>query len=310
MSELINGFLALPMWGRSAIVLALFIGIFWLIFGKVLIRVLSLIPFLLNKLFCGLYFIIELPIDFLHSKIGGNFFEVENRMSRFAERISALLQRWYTAWRHPQKVHVALAAVFYLLLVAFVGFLPMVVNDTVSPLSAGGNFYLKQEDSFIKWLENKGWFVRDETILENSVIVQLDNTHILRNGTLEEIGLPPIEISDKAYFPIGDMVTVLDGTVEWDSATQSILFTLSGEKARLHAASGILYLNNREIVLNDKPVEKDSRVYVGGREFLELLGYRVQWFGTDRIIVISSSIDANISSSLLQKIREEISVGG
>lgn len=303
MNGLIDGFLAWPLWGRTAAVLGILIFVFWLILGKpVIIRILSVIPFLLRKLFHGFYIAIEWVASFFHKKIGSGFFDLENGMSRWGERMDFRLERWYRAWHQPQKRHVFLAIVVYLLLFLLVGVLPMAAASPDSPLKAGERAYLRCEDAFVNFLEEHGLYVSEEKVFQESLFLQIHNKNLLQNGVLLETDTSPRTVREKTYIPIRNVITLLGGTVEWESQTQSILLKIDGKELELHPATGTVYFEDREISLADRPVEIEDKIYVGVREILETLGYHVFWYGGNEIVMISKTMDFQAPDSVIEKV--------
>lgn len=95
-------FFEMPLWFRvlNVLLIAIFV---WRILGKLLLKILSIIPFTLGKVFLLLYYIIELPITKLHKEIGKAFFEVDNFVADTGAKIDGILKKWYLYWSKEYK---------------------------------------------------------------------------------------------------------------------------------------------------------------------------------------------------------------
>lgn len=56
--------------------------VFWIISGRVILWILSLLPFLARILFRRFYLLLEIPLDMLHKNSGSTFGEINNWMSQ------------------------------------------------------------------------------------------------------------------------------------------------------------------------------------------------------------------------------------
>lgn len=93
-----------PLIGCTACVHFVVVVIFGALFGRYLLRLLSIVPFLLDKFFRAVYIIIEYPIDLLHRKYGGCFCDIENFVAEAGRKIDGLMLGWYGSWRHVSGV--------------------------------------------------------------------------------------------------------------------------------------------------------------------------------------------------------------
>lgn len=156
MNALIHLFSALPLWMRASILLMFPLAI-WLLLGKSLLRVLSVIPFLIRKVFhCG-YLMLELPVSALHRKFGLFFCEMENRMSFVGAKIDLGLNRWHRAWRFPVKRYAGIAAIIYSLCVVLVA-LPGSLHIKSDWLNIGEQVFIRNESVLIQWLQEHEWY--------------------------------------------------------------------------------------------------------------------------------------------------------
>lgn len=172
-----NNFLLLPILVRAAVILAIPL-LLWFVLGRALIWCLSLIPFLLRQIFRFIYMILEIPVAVLHKKMGGSFYKIDNAFSQKGEKIDTKLCAWYNAWHNSSKRYRRIAAIIYVICVAFIG-IPPLLRVNVPFLDSVETAYFSCEDSLVKWVEERGWFDADvetalveesEKIEESSVI--------------------------------------------------------------------------------------------------------------------------------------------
>lgn len=155
-------FLSWPLWGRAALVLAAV----WLVLLLVrvpLLKLLSLIPFLLKWMFRMVYLLLEWLISLLHKLLGGVLYQVDNGLAAFGKSVDSRLERWYSAWNksdswNPYAALVSIAVFACYLFVV----LPSVLHLEEGHWQTRGWFaYLRAEDACVKWMEEQGWYAPD-----------------------------------------------------------------------------------------------------------------------------------------------------
>ncbi|RKI87773.1 hypothetical protein D7V94_20350 [Parablautia intestinalis] len=152
MKTLISHFFQADIRIRAAILIALFIMIFWWILGKVIIRLASFFPCSLKSVFRGIYLLIEAPVCWIHERVGSSFYEIDNGLSGIGKKIDTFLERWYTKWKNTVKSHIVLSIVIYGILLVWI----CVSHNTegIDENSFNGQtVYLKVEDKLVDWLE-------------------------------------------------------------------------------------------------------------------------------------------------------------
>ncbi|MBD5554509.1 MAG: SH3 domain-containing protein [Roseburia sp.] len=155
MSGIMDMFFRLPFGVRVAMLL-LMIVVLWAIFRKVICWVLSLIPYVLIKIFRIFYLLIEMPIAALHKKWGSCFYKIDNILSLVGEKTDTVLHCWYMAWHYPKKFHLGISLLVYAVCVALIVVPSFMKTD--SNLKFGENAYRHCETRFIKWLEEREWY--------------------------------------------------------------------------------------------------------------------------------------------------------
>ena len=152
MKTLISYFFLADIRIRAAVLIALFIIVFWWILGKVIVRLASFFPYLLKRIFRGIYLLIEAPVCWIHERVGSSFYEIDNGLSGTGKKIDTFLERWYTNWKNPVNSHIVLSIMIYGILLIWI----CVSHDTEGTEEKAFNgqaVYLKVEDKLTDWLE-------------------------------------------------------------------------------------------------------------------------------------------------------------
>ena len=76
MAELWDYIMTWPTTGRVALLLSI-VRILWLFSGRLLIRILSIVPFFLRYILLAFYRIVDFPLGILHSKLAGLFGQMD-----------------------------------------------------------------------------------------------------------------------------------------------------------------------------------------------------------------------------------------
>lgn len=159
--NVIQWFFSLSLEFRAALLLGtLFLT--WLLIGKKILYILSIVPFLLRQLFHGLYLLIEWPIATLHKIWGGSFYRIGNQLALLGKQFDDRLAHWYQEWHHPQKQYNVLALLVYAVSLLLV-ILPSHFHS-ISPnswLNTGETRYLRVESSLKDWIEECDWYNPD-----------------------------------------------------------------------------------------------------------------------------------------------------
>lgn len=173
--------LLFPILIRVAVILAVPL-LLWFVLGRGVLWFLSFIPYLVRKLFCALYILMQIPIAVLHQKLGRSFYKIDNVFSQTCGKIDAMCNRWYRGWHNPKKGYRGIAVIIYLICVVIIGASPK-LKSYVPFLNSVETAYVVCEDFIVKWVEDRGWF--DLTI---------------ETGSMED--LEKEELSDTGYSKI------------------------------------------------------------------------------------------------------------
>lgn len=177
-----NGFFSFPIEVRAAIAILLALAILLILYNPIL-KLLSLIPFLLKKLFRAIYRLLECTISALHKLFGGGFYSVGNVLAANGKKIDTRLESWYSAWHKPKSAGVYIAVLVVLCLVCYLSVIsPSVFHTECDDWKAKGwTVYTHAEAAFSNFAEERGWY---DPSLTASVPVDEE----------EQESLPPIQI--------------------------------------------------------------------------------------------------------------------
>lgn len=156
MRDFIEAFLSIPVGGRAAI----FIGVLfllWCILGRVILKIASILPWLLKKLFLIIYMLLDIPVSILHSKFGNIFGEIDQGLAKVTEKFCDFTDKLYGKMSKPKAVYNGYVFVAYLVIASYL-LIPIAANLTEKPFTFWQESYVKKEAAVIHWMEDKGWF--------------------------------------------------------------------------------------------------------------------------------------------------------
>lgn len=156
----LDEFLSWPLWGRAALALA----VIWLVLLLVrvpLLKLLSLIPFLLKWMFHMTYLLLEWLVSFLHKLLGGMFYRVDNGLAALGKCVAGWLARWYDAWSKPKSLNLYATLVTIAVLACYLCVIvpPVLHMEKGRWQTKGWSAYLWGEYSFVEWMVDQGWYV-------------------------------------------------------------------------------------------------------------------------------------------------------
>lgn len=129
-----------------------FVFLLWLLVGRIILWIMSGIPFLLIKLHRLIYYIVQIPISFLHKKFGSALYKADNGVAVIGVHIEDLLQKWYIRWhakgKTNKKIEILCFIVIYIIIVV-----PPKVFSNDSVLCIPGNVYCEEESKLVNKIE-------------------------------------------------------------------------------------------------------------------------------------------------------------
>lgn len=156
MQDLIDRFLSLPVGGRAAI----FVGILfllWCILGRLILKILSILPWLLKNFFVGIYTVIEIPISILHKKYGSIFGVIDQGLTSITKKVYDLMDSLYLKTKKPHTIYAGWLLIVCLVIVAYL-LIPIAANLREKPFTFWQQSYIDKETVAVQWMEDKGWF--------------------------------------------------------------------------------------------------------------------------------------------------------
>jgi len=189
MNKVIYVFENLSVWIRAAILL-FFVILLWKMCGKIILWVLSIIPFLIRNIFRLFFVILELPVAGFHKIFGSILYDVDNSLSAAGEKIDSMLEHWYTAWHSCERINFGKCFLVYVVCVVFVA-LPSFVKWDNQIVKKGELLYIQAETFALNALKKLDGDVEDTIVSVEDVQEQLadneDLEKVYEEEQLEEI---------------------------------------------------------------------------------------------------------------------------
>lgn len=159
MHAFIKAFLLIPVEARVTILMGILVFV-WCVFGKLILKIVSVLPWLLNKLFLGGYMIIEIPISILHSKYGSVFGKIDQGLTTGTEKACCFMNKLFKKMKNSKNIYTGRVIVLYLVIVAYV-LIPYFANLTEKPFTFWQDWYIEKELVVYKWMDDKGWLKKN-----------------------------------------------------------------------------------------------------------------------------------------------------
>lgn len=129
-------------------VLIFLVFLLWMLVGRIILWIMSGIPFLMIRLHRLIYCIVQIPICFLHKKFGSAFYKTDNGVAVIGVHIEASLQKWYIRWHAKGKTSKKIEILCFIIIYIIIVFPPkMFSNDSV--LCTLGNIYCEEENRLV-----------------------------------------------------------------------------------------------------------------------------------------------------------------
>jgi hypothetical protein len=150
MHDAILSFLELPVAVRCTLFLGVVLILYW-IFGKLALRLLSLVPWLLKKLFYGLYCLIGITVSALHRVFGGIFGKIDQGLANAAERLCSFCDKFNEKMKKPKTMFNGRAFLIFLALGAYL-IIPLILELNENIFTFWQESYLSREASVIEFI--------------------------------------------------------------------------------------------------------------------------------------------------------------
>ena len=150
MLEAIHGFLELPVAVRCTIFLGIVLILYWML-GKLALHILSLVPWLLKKLFYGLYCLLGIPVSALHRAFGGVFGKIDQGLATAAEWLCSVCDKLHAKMKKPKTMFNGRAFLIYIALGAYL-LIPLGLELNEGIFTFWQESYLSKEASVLKFI--------------------------------------------------------------------------------------------------------------------------------------------------------------
>ena len=156
MYYLINNFLSMPISVRATIFISI-LFLLWCLFGRIILKFISILLWILKKLFLGIYILFEIPISILHSKFGSIFGIIDQCLTTSAEKVCNFMDKLFRKMNKPKTTYRKHAFIVYFFISAYL-LIPTYTNLTEKPFSFLQETYVKKESAIIQWMDDNAWF--------------------------------------------------------------------------------------------------------------------------------------------------------
>lgn len=162
MRDFVEAFLSIPVGGRAAIFMGV-LFLFWYTFARPILKVVSILPWLLKKLFFGIYMLFDIPVSALHSKFGNVFERIDQGLATGTEKVYDFMDKWFGKMNKPKTIHRGWAFLVCLVICVYL-LVPIAANLTEKPFTFWRESYIKKEEAVVQWMDNKGWLEKRKGI--------------------------------------------------------------------------------------------------------------------------------------------------
>ena len=139
---------------QAILLLSCIFFVIWLFAGKILIKIVSIVPCFFRMLFYFIYLFLDIIVVFLHKKIGPYLFDFDNWMAETGRKIDGFLQQWHKRWRYPKKIFNDAFIVIYCVILGGI-----IISFRTDGMLAQA--YTEVTDKFVTKLETSEWFKKE-----------------------------------------------------------------------------------------------------------------------------------------------------
>ena len=184
MSGVVNYLISLPFSLRVAIGLFLLVFVVWKLGRKIILRILSVIPFLVKRIFLGVYLLIDTILSVLHKRIGWIFVTADEQFGEVCEKVDCKIGEWYTKWRGAQKTKVKECLLIYIISCLII-IVPSYIETDNRMIKAGENAYLKCEEFIVKHIRESRWYNSKKELATGNDWLKKTSTNSVYEGEFQ-----------------------------------------------------------------------------------------------------------------------------
>ena len=153
MQDIINSFLELSIGVRFTIELSVYVVLYW-IFGRLIFKILSVIPWALRRLVYAVYFLFDIPASALHHKYGGVFASIDQGLATISGKIYEFMDKCQKVLSKPKTIYGGKVFLVYIFVAAYLLIPPMIdFNEGIFTFWNEG--YLEHEAKWVEWLTSR-----------------------------------------------------------------------------------------------------------------------------------------------------------
>ena len=97
----------------------------------------------------------------------------------------------------------------------------------------------------------------------------------------------PVIINDRTMLPMRAIFEEYGATLDWNDSSKTAIATLGNTTVSVAIGGKIAYVNNQPVELDSPAVIVNSRTLVPVRFISEALGFKVDWDGENRVVIIT-----------------------
>ena len=281
MRNLLDAFLYLPIGIRAAIVSFTVFLLYWIFAGLVL-RIFSIIPWLLLKLTQGLYQLLEIPVSALHKLFGSAFAWLDRGLTRYAESTCGFFERLHNRMRHPKTVFRGTAFLVTLVLCAYF-LIPVFADLTERPFVFWQDAFVERQDSIIVWLEDRGAF--GETPWPE---LGEGEIHVIIDGVRQPFAVSARLIDGNSMLPLSCFADSLGISLTF-FPDDTISLTTAGIAGIHEIGTNEITVNGEISALTSPSIFIDGEIFVPVRMITDIVGVDVEWDGALQAAIITTS---------------------
>lgn len=126
---------------------------------------------------------------------------------------------------------------------------------------------------------------------EEKVSTSSDDITVILNGEVLNFDIPPEIVKGRVMIPLRTILEAVGLKVDWDRESQQIIGTKDELTVKLAVGKSGAYINNKYVILDSIPIEKNGRTLVPVRFIAEATGLNVKWNPKTSTINIKEPIE-------------------
>ena len=121
--------------------------------------------------------------------------------------------------------------------------------------------------------------------LADYITVILDNRELVFNEN-DGFGIPFINEDHRIMIPLRMPLEAIGANVSYDHINGAVTAVKDTISIKVPINENTIYINGEETSIDTKAIIKDNRTYIPIRSVFEAFGYKVEWHGGSRTVII------------------------